>query len=217
MKNKTVIKLNENQFIEIVNKTAKKLVNELISNNDIKLLESRLNKKLGLTESRDEFKSKDGQDFLAIVKRDNPNLYQKYINLIVNKSLEFAKNQWQTQDSPTTLRKKKEDELKAKKQRQIQLQQKKENEKYSKKENAELYIKQFVNYLPENLPKIVNDPKTNVTDDTKYFFTLGEYLGSFCDEYELDFDKMNNLISNVYDEYFDDLIDEKYGQHAIEF
>jgi len=50
MEKKTVIKLNESQFIEIVNKTAKKMVDKYIANNNIKLLENRLAKRLNLKE-----------------------------------------------------------------------------------------------------------------------------------------------------------------------
>lgn len=94
-------------------------------------------------------------------------------------------------------------------------------------ENRKLeLIDDFVDFLPENLPETIERLMMKYSDqgkDSIFYFLIGKYMGAFTHIYDNENEEklygyLNKLINNdKYEEYFFGKIDEKYGEHVIEW
>jgi hypothetical protein len=103
-----------------------------------------------------------------------------------------------------------------------------ERDKELKRQNAinrnKEIISDFVGFLPENLPRVIEDGvnKTNQGVDSIFYFLLGQYISEFSRYYFSEDEKrgadfLQKLINDKYEDYFFGEIDVKYGPHVIEW
>lgn len=85
-------------------------------------------------------------------------------------------------------------------------------------------ISDFVGFLPNNLPRIIEQTMKEMGEgkDTVFYYIIGSYIGQFSkyffsDDEEKGSKFLSKLIIYKYEDYFLDEIDAKYGVNVMEW
>lgn len=138
-------------------------------------------------------------EFLYKVKNEHPDKFPLYYSIVKNKGLEFAKQKYKPIDP---------DEI-AKSQRDV------EKDSLNKK-----LLISFVKSLPKDAPKIWQSIiQKGHPIDSAWYYLEGEILNKYAERYGSDkADIIEGLLTNEnYEEYYFSLLDQKFGEHVIEW
>jgi len=141
----------------------------------------------------DILKDADNEKFLNKVKKENPDLYSKFLNLVGNKGLKIAKEKYVEYD-PETI-KKREEEEKAERARLKQIGRKKDKE-----ERESIILKKYEKEIRE-IKYILNTPDLQlISNKIKSNSVLSKLLKGCKKQYESTFKKMisNPIKLNLY-------------------
>lgn len=131
----------------------------------------------------DILKDTDNEKFLNKVKKENPDLYSKFLNLVGNKGLKIAKEKYVEYD-PETIKKRKEEE-KAEKARLKQMGSKK-----AKEERKAMILKKYEKEIRE-IEYILNTPELQlISNKIKTNSAISKLLKGAKKQYESTFKKM---------------------------
>lgn len=194
--------------------------------NKIKLTESQLKrviietyKKVVLEDTRgDLYKTQIQKEFPdALNSYDGKTPYdQYYIQLVNNKKEQDKLNNRELRKQATRDRNEKYKAEYGERDKEL----KKQNIVNRNKE----IISDFVDFLPDNLPIIIENSvkKTNQGYDTIFYFVIGKFISEFSRYYFSEdevkgADFLQKLINVKYEDYFFGELDVKYGPHVIEW
>ena len=162
-----------------------------------------------LNEGEQYGKSPEEDSFLRKVKEENPEMLTKFINMVKNKGLEVAKEKYNEFDPEIISQNK---------------------TKASSEENDKKLLISFSKFLPKKLPELWEKTmkKTGEAEDGAFYLLLGALIRKYGDRYGDDkADRIDTLITGFglndeeytdkIDEFWWNLIDEKYGKHVIEW
>jgi len=132
--------------------------------------------------------------FLDKVKKENPEMFAKFLNIVKNKGLDIAIEKYKEFDKEYI------NNLK--------------NIELNDNINKNLLIS-FIKTLPQNLPQVLN----NDNMESDFFGIIGKYIDKYANRFGNEkANKIQDLITDEkYDDYFLNGIESRYGKGVIEW
>lgn len=189
------IVLKESEFKKLVENTVRTIINEISSRDQVYL--DQINK-----------------EFPGEIENWNKRtpIDQFYLDLVNNKK-EQDKIQRRTDRKNNTIQRKAD--------YKARYGDRKQQDEAKKRE----VIDYFVEFLPQTLPSIIDKhmKKTGDFIDTTFYYLMGKFINGYSRLYDpKESDKISSflekaIVSGKYEDYFFYKIDEKYGEHVIEW